>query len=97
MSPPPAGQSAYIATAGLSPAGVASTVFYGGVPHPGGSWIGNSETLDFTAPASFTAYVNVAFNRDNQGSADREHQLWGCSAPKVPNPSYLKIVVEPLP
>jgi len=97
LSPQPTDVGTYIAAAGLSPAGVADIVYYGGVPYSGGSWIGHSETLDFTTPTSFTAYVNVAFNRDNQGSAKREKQQWGCFAPKVPTPSYLKIMIEPLP
>ena len=97
LSPQPAGQSAYIATAALSPFGVAPIVYYGGVPYSGGSWIGNSQTVDFTGPASFTASLNIAFNRDNQGSPVRELQQWGCSASKVSSPSYLKIEVDPLP
>ncbi len=97
LSPLPAGQSTYVATGGLSPAGVVGPVYYGGVPYVGGSWIGNAQTLDFTGPASFTANVNVAFNRDNRGSSDREYQQWGCPAPKVPSPSYLEVQVEPLP
>ena len=97
LSPTPAGQDTYIATAGLAPSGVGGIVFYGGDPTQGSSWIGNSQTLDFTAPANFTAQVNVSFNRDNRGSPVKETQQWGCSAPKVPSPSYLKVVVEPLP
>jgi hypothetical protein len=97
LSPPPAGQSTYIATAALSPAGVADIVFSGGVPYSGDSSIESSQTLDFTGPASFTAYVNVAFNRDVRGSATRELQQWGCFASEVPSPSYLKVKVEPLP
>jgi hypothetical protein len=97
LSPPPAGQSAYIATAALSPFGVAPIVYYGGVPYSGGSWIGNSQTVDFTGPASFTVLLNIAFNRDNRGSAVRELQEWGCPASKVPSPSYLKIQVDSLP
>ena len=95
LSPLPSGQSSYIATAGLSPAGVASSLFEGGIAYPGGSWIGNSQTIDFTTPASFTASVNVAYNRDNRGSPDREYQQWGCAAAKVASPSYLKVQVEP--
>ena len=97
FSPVPTGQSPYIATAGLAPLGVGGIVFYGGDPFPGSSWIGNSQTIDFTAAASFTAQVNVSFNRDNRGSAHIEPQQWGCSAPKVPSPSYLKAEVDPLP
>jgi hypothetical protein len=97
LSPLPAGQSPYIAAAGLAPLAVGGTVFYGGDPADGAGWIANSQTLDFTAPASFTANLNVAYNRDNRGSAVRESQQWGCSAPKVPSPSYLKVEVEPLP
>jgi hypothetical protein len=97
FSPVPTGQSPYIATAGLAPLGVGGIVFYGGDPFPGSSWISNSQTLDFAAPASFTAKLNVAYNRDNRGAANKEAQQWGCPAPKVPSPSYLKVQVEPLP
>jgi len=76
------GQTNYIATRALPPAGV--------IAHwPGGSWIGGEETLDFHDTEAFTVYLNVAYGKGRQE--------WGCNAPKVPSASYLQVTVEPLP
>jgi hypothetical protein len=67
-----------------------------GWPDPTGRYgttnIQSGETVDFVAPARFTAGIWVAYN-----THDAAGQEWGCRAPKTHRPSWMKILVEPSP